>query len=200
MDSHLPESLSRFFNLVFLTHLFWLCACDAPSKVGWFYFHSLAPNIEALSCKDVPALRTFLVTVGVDAELCFMRALGYMLAKWLILNEMRMGLQTLTPAQNFGFSFATEAHRFWVLNGYSPMLGMKFTRSNCQSIQFPAIELKESVLRYALAHHQLEAVIQFEYSVGFYDGFLQVNARVDNMRFHVAKLGFNKRDDMDFAD
>jgi hypothetical protein len=201
MDSHSLESLSRFFNLVFLTRLFWLCACDAPSEVGSFYFHSLlAPNIKALSCKDVPVLRTFLVTVGVDAELCFMRALGYMLAKWLILNEMRVGLQTLTPAQNFGFSYATEAHGFWVLKGYSPVLGMRLTRSNCQSIHLPAIELKDSVLRYALAHQQLEAVIQFEYSVGFYDGFLQVNARVDNMRLHVAKLGFNESDDVDFAD
>jgi hypothetical protein len=44
----------------------------------------------------MPVLRMFLVTVGVDAELCFMRTLGYMLAKWLILNEMRVGLQTLT--------------------------------------------------------------------------------------------------------
>lgn len=201
MDSHSPESLSGFFNLIFLTRLFWLCACEAPSEVGSLYFHSfLAPNIEALSFKHVPVLRTFLVTVGVDAELCFMRALGYMLAKWLILKEMRVGLQALTPAQNLGFSYAAEAHGFWVLKGYSPVLGMKLTHSNDPRIQFPAIEVKESVLRYALAHQQLEAVIQFEYSVGFYDGFLQVNARVDNIRLHVAKLGFNGSDDVGYAD
>jgi hypothetical protein len=193
MDSHSPESLSGFFNLVFLTRLFWLCACDAPSEVGSLYFHSLlAPNIEALSCKHAPVLRTFLATVGVDAELCFMRALGYMSAKWLILKEMSVGLQTLTPPaqNNLGFSYATEAHGFWVLKGYSPVMGMKLTRSNGpRIIRFPAIEMKDSMLRYALAHQQLEAVIQLEYSVGFYDGFLHVNARVDNIRLHVAKLG-----------
>lgn len=201
MDSHSPESLSSFFNLVFLTRLFWLCAYDAPSEVGSLYFHSLlAPNIEALSCTDVPVLRTFLVTVGVDAELYFMRALGYMSAKWLILKEMSVGLQTLTPAQNLGYSYATEAHGFWVLKGYSPVMGMKLTRSNGLRIQFPTIELNNSVLRYALAHQQLEAVIQLEYSVGFYDGFLHVNARVDNIRLHVAKLGFNQSDDVGYAD
>jgi hypothetical protein len=106
--------------------------------------------------------------VGVDTELCFMRTLGYMLAKWLILNEMCMGLQTLTPAQNFGFSYATEAHGFWVLKGYSPVMGMKLTLSNCQSIQFLAIELKEYVLRYTLAHHHLESVIQLDSTMGFF--------------------------------
>jgi hypothetical protein len=206
MDSHSPESLSGFFNLVFLTRLFWLCACDAPSEVGSLYFHSLlAPNIEALSCKHAPVLRTFLATVGVDAELCFMRALGYMSAKWLILKDMSVGLQTLTPPaqNNLGFSYATEAHGFWVLKGYSPVMGMKLTRSNGpRIIRFPAIEMKDSMLRYALAHQQLEAVIQLEYSVGFYDGFLHVNARVDNIRLHVAKLGykFNQSDDVGYAD
>jgi len=86
-----------------------------------------------------------------------------------------------------------------VLKGYSPVMGMKLTLSNCQSIQFLAIELKESVLRYTLAHRHLEAVIRFEYSDGLYNGFLQVNACVDNMRLHVVKLGFNESDDMDFA-
>ena len=202
MDSHSPESLSSFFNLVFITRLFWLCACDAPSEVGSFYFQSLlAPNFEALSCPHVPVLRTFLVSVGVDAELCFMRTLGYMLAKWFIVRELGVGLQTLTPAHsNLGFSYATEAHGFWILKGYAPVLGMNLTRSNAQRFHFPVIEAKESLLRYALAHQQLEAVIQLEYLVGFFDGFIQVTTRVDNIRLHVAKLGFNENDDMDYVE
>ncbi|KAB1208462.1 hypothetical protein CJ030_MR7G022680 [Morella rubra] len=201
MESHSRESFSRFFNLVFLMRLFWLCACDAPSEVGSFYFHSvLAPNTEALSCKHVPVLQKFFITVGVDVELCFMRTLGYMLAKWLILTEVGVGLQTLTSAQNPSFSYATEAHGLWILKGYAPVFGMKLTRSNGRKYLFPAIEAKESVLRYALAHQQLEAVIQLEYSVRFYDGFLQVSTRVDNIRLHLAKLGFNENDDGEYAE
>ncbi|KAK9286313.1 hypothetical protein L1049_014703 [Liquidambar formosana] len=203
MDSHSPESFSSFFNLVFLTRLFWLCVCDAPTEVGSLYFQSLlAPNLEALSCKHAPVMRTFLVSVGVDMELCFMRTLGYMLAKWLILREVGVGLQSLAPlpSHSLGFSYATEAHGLWVLKGYAPVLAMTRTRSNGRNFQFPVIEAKESVLKYALAHQQLEAVIQLEYSVGFYEGHIQVNARVDNLRFHVAKLGFNKNDDMDYVD
>ncbi|KAK6253479.1 hypothetical protein QUC31_015199 [Theobroma cacao] len=202
MESHSPDSFSRFFNLVFLTRLFWLCACDAPSEVGSFYFQSiLGPNIEALTCKEAPVLRTFLVSVGVDTELCFMRTLGYILAKWIILREVSVGLQTLTPLprQHLGISYATEAHGFWTLKGYAPVNAMKLTHSSNQKSIFPAIGAKESLLRYALAHQQLEAVIQLEYSVGFYDGYIQVNACVDNLRFHVAKLGFRKKeDDMDY--
>ncbi|XVE93453.1 hypothetical protein REPUB_Repub01dG0194000 [Reevesia pubescens] len=204
MESHSPDSFSSFFNLVFLMRLFWLCACDAPSEVGSFYFQSLlGPNIEALTCKQAPVLRTFLVSVGVDTELCFMRSLGYMLAKWIILREVSVGLQTLTPLprQHLGISYATEAHGFWTLKGYAPVNAMKLMHSTDQRSTFPAIGAKESLLRYALAHQQLEAVIQLEYSVGFYDGYIQVNARIDNLRFHVAKLGSSKKeDDMDYFD
>ncbi|XWS39898.1 hypothetical protein CRYUN_Cryun18bG0094100 [Craigia yunnanensis] len=201
MESHSPDSFSSFFNLAFLTRLFWLCACDSPSEVGSFYFQSLlGPNIESLTCKQAPVLRTFLVSVGVDTELCFMRTLGYMLAKWIILREVSVGLQTLTPlVQQLGISYATEAHGFWTLKGYAPVNAMKLTHSSDQRSKVPVIGAKESLLRYALAHQQLEAVIRLEYSVEFYDGYIQVNARVDNLCFHVAKLGFSKKeDDMDY--
>ncbi|OMO63315.1 hypothetical protein COLO4_32575 [Corchorus olitorius] len=203
MESHSPDSFSSFFNLVFLTRLFWLCACDAPSEVGSFYFQSLlGPNIEALTCKEAPVLRAFLVSSGVDTELCFMRTLGYMLAKWIMLREVTVGLQALTPLsgrQQFGTSYSKEAHGFWTLKGFAPVNAMKLTHSSDQRGKFPVIGAKESLLRYALAHQQLEAVIQLEYSVEFQDGYIQVNARVNNLRFHVAKLGFSKKeDDMDY--
>uniref|UniRef100_A0A2P2QLT2 Uncharacterized protein MANES_17G116700 n=1 Tax=Rhizophora mucronata TaxID=61149 RepID=A0A2P2QLT2_RHIMU len=200
MDSHSRESFSGFFTLVFFTRLFWLCACDAPSEVGSLYFESLlGPSLEALSCKHAPVLRTFLITVGVDAELCFMRTLGYMLTKWLILREVGVGLQTLAilPGQHAGFSYAMEAHGFWVLKAFAPMLAMKPLSSSGSKV--PVLEAQNSVLKYALAHQQLEATIQLEYSVEFNEGYLQVNARVDNLRFHVAKLGFNQNDDVDYA-
>ncbi|KAJ0025214.1 hypothetical protein Pint_07713 [Pistacia integerrima] len=205
MDSHSPESFSSFFNLVFLTRLFWLCVFDAPSEVGSLYFNSiLGPNLEALTNKHAPVLRTFLQSVGVDAELCFMRTLGYILAKWLILREMGVGLQTSTPLPNQhpGFAYATEAQGFWILKGYAPISAMKQTHSNGNKYngKFPIMEAKESVLRYVLAHQQLEAVLQLEYSVEFYDGYIQVNARVDNLRFHVAELGFNKNEEVEYAD
>lgn len=203
MDSHSPESFCSFFRLVFITRLFWLCACDAPSEVGSLFFRSLlAPNIEALSCKNAPVLKTFLITVGIDMELCFMRTIGYMLAKWYILKEVGVGLQTLTPqaSENLGISYATESHGLWILKGYAPVPAMKLTRSNVEKCQFPIMEARDSVLKYALAHQQLEVVIQLEYSVGFYAGYIQVDARVDNLRLHVVKLGYNKNDEVDYGE
>lgn len=205
LDSHSSESLSSFFSLIFLARLFWLCVFDAPSEVGSFYFHSLLyPNLKTFTTSmQVPILRTFLILVGVDVELCLMRTIGYMLAKWFLVREVGAGLQSLTPlpSENLGFSYATESHGLWVMKGYSPIWAMTRTGgANGQKNQFNIIEAKESVLRYALAHHQLEAVIQLEYSVKFNDGFILVNARIDNLRFNMAKLGFHKTDDDVYAD
>lgn len=151
------------------------------------------------SNSHAPVLRNFLVSVGVDTELCFMRTLGYIIAKWCILREVSVGLQALVPmmtsCQTPGFSYAAESHGAWVLKGYAPMMVMKLVRTNGQKSQIPRVDPKESILKYALAHQQLEALVQLEYSVVFHEGFIHVRARVDNIRLHVAKLGFNNQND-----
>lgn len=181
IDSHAPESLSGFFNLLFIKRLFWLCCFDAPGEVGSFYFHSLlAPYIEALEWNHAPILNKFLASVGADAEVRFTRSLGYILAKWLILREVGgAGLKTLAmPAQRNGrfiLSYATEAHGLWILKGYAPIQAMKVINSSDLLKKFPVTEAKDSVLKYVLAHQQLEAVIQMEYSVKFCEGYIQVS-------------------------
>ncbi|CAA2997262.1 Hypothetical predicted protein [Olea europaea subsp. europaea] len=73
---------------------------------------------------------------------------------------------------------------------------MQSSNNDRKNYQSPAIiEGKESVLKNALAHKQLGAVFQLEYSVGFNDGFIQVKAHIDNLRFDVVKLGFMKNDE-----
>lgn len=200
LDSYSPESFSSFFDLIFLMHLFWLCAWDAPSEVGSFYFRSLlAPNIDAFTCKHAPVLRSFFIAIGADVEHCFMRNLGYILAKWLILRDVEAGIHNLShlPSKNLGFFYAMEAHGLWALKGYAPVKSMNCVQScQGQNSNFPfAIQATESLLKYALAHQQLEAVIQLEYTVGFHENYVQVNARVDNLRLHVVKLGFKKDKD-----
>lgn len=199
LDSHSPESFSTFFNLIFLTRLFWACACDAPSDVGSFFFRSLlAPNIDTFSCRHAPVLRNFFLAAGTDVELCFVRTAGYMLAKWLILRDVEAGLRPPAPlpSKNIGFSYAVESHGLWALKGYAPVNSMQCMQSQGQNRLFPAvIDAKECLLKYALAHQQLEAVIQLEYSVGFHENYIHVSARVDNLRIHVAKLGFKRNDE-----
>ncbi|CAL1358360.1 unnamed protein product [Linum trigynum] len=196
LDTHSPESFSSFFNLVLLTRLFWACACDAPSEVGSFYLDSLlCPNIDSLLTASKPVLAKFLVAVGADAELCFVRTLGYMLAKWLIYREVAAGagLRTLVPPPLLpaGFSYGVEAYGYWTLKGYAPIPAMRLSGEPKPFLLEPN-EL--SLLKYALAHQQLEAVIQLHYSVAFHEAYVQVSARVDNLRFHVAKLRFSSDD------
>ncbi|CAA0807438.1 Unknown protein [Striga hermonthica] len=84
LDSHLPDSFSSFFTLIFLTRLFWLCACDSPPEFGSLYFHSLlSPNLALFSCRHAPVLTNFFLSAGADVELCLARSFGYVLAKWL---------------------------------------------------------------------------------------------------------------------
>ena len=201
LESHSSESISNFFDVVLLMRLFWLCVCNAPPEVGSMYFHTLlAPNLELFSCSQAPVLRNFFVSVGVDLEMCFMRTFGYMTAKLLILKELGVGLQMVTPLpfRNLGFSYAVESHGLWIMKSYAAVSAMRLTRRNKQIGRFSGLNPQEAVLKYALAHQQLEAVMQLEYSVKFSDGFIQVGARVDNLRFHIAKLGFNKNEDDDF--
>ncbi|KAK9690947.1 hypothetical protein RND81_09G165700 [Saponaria officinalis] len=192
LQTHSPESISDFFNVVLLTRLFWLCACDAPSDVGSFYMQNiLGPNLDLLSrASHVPMVKAFMTSVGVDAELCIARAVGYMLAKWLIVREMRVGLASLLPLpNNLGISYACESCGLWMLKGYAPVWAMQRTRSSDLNKGYPFVEAKESALRYGLAHQQLEVHIQLEYKVVFYEGYIQVCTRVDNIRIHVTKLG-----------
>ncbi|CAH8319326.1 unnamed protein product [Eruca vesicaria subsp. sativa] len=203
MDSHSPESFSSVFNLILITRLFWLCVFDAPSEVGSFFFqHLLGSQVESLTCQHAPVLRTFLVSVGVDAELCIVRAASYVISKWMISKEVglgNLGLKQITsplPHQSFGFSYATEAHGLWSLKGYFPILSMNLANNN-KIIKFRIVEPKEAVLRYALSHQHAEVIVQFEYSVTFHENYIKVNARVDNIRIHVSNLGFNKRRGME---
>ncbi|GJS23640.1 hypothetical protein Tco_0452272 [Tanacetum coccineum] len=172
--------------------LFWLCACDAPSEVGSVYFDSmLAPNLEAFSSAHAPVLRAFCVASGIDVELSIMRTFGYMLTKCLMLKEVGVGLQLLTPSCNVGFSYAAETHGLWVLKGYAPLMAMARCCSKVNDAH-SLFESKESVLKYALAHQQVEVLVQLEYSVEFKENYIKVHARIDNIRVHVAKVGFNK--------
>ncbi|QCD78425.1 hypothetical protein DEO72_LG1g2058 [Vigna unguiculata] len=116
-----------------------------------------------------------------------MRTLGYITTKLHMIKELSVGLgfKTLVPSPRF--SYATEARGLWILKGYSLVMNMKLVRSNAQKSQFCGIDAKESIPRYALAHHQLEAHVQIEYTVGFCKGFIQVRARLDNTRLELTK-------------
>lgn len=186
-----------FFELVFLCRLFWLCACDSPADVGYVYVQAMNPGlVRALDCKQV--MGEFLISAGADWEVYFMRSLGYMLAKWCILRELSPS-ESGCAGLGFGsFSYAAESHGLWVLRGYAPVLAMERTHHHHQGQPegYAALEAKESLLRYALAHQQLEVVLQLEYSVCCREGdrFLRVGIRVDNLRLHVARLAFARRD------
>eukprot|EP00268_Persea_americana_P017139 TRINITY_DN18206_c0_g1_i1.p1 TRINITY_DN18206_c0_g1~~TRINITY_DN18206_c0_g1_i1.p1 ORF type:complete len:526 (+),score=21.17 TRINITY_DN18206_c0_g1_i1:299-1876(+) len=186
-----PEpAFSRFFNLVLLCRLFWLCISDAPAEAGLLFFQALAPSLHTfLQCK--PAMSAFMAAVGADGELLFMRTLGYMLAKWFILREVReVSPSPVTDNRHLGLSYASESHGLLLLKGYAPVASMSRAGVNGARDYSGIFDAKESVLKYALAHQQLEAVIQLEYSAAYHAGFIRVGVRLDNLRIHVTRLGF----------
>lgn len=178
--------------LVLTCRLFWLCAVDAPAEAGFLFFRSVGPQAlgQALDCR--PALRGLLSAVGPDWEERFMRSLGYVITKWCVLQELQQEptgpmVPRLCPC------YATSAHGLWILKGYAPISAMARISGAVTGGQRFAI--KDSVLQYALAHQQLEAVIQMEYKVTVNDPrYIRVSTRVDNIRLHVVRLGLGKND------
>ncbi|KAK1276919.1 hypothetical protein QJS04_geneDACA001675 [Acorus gramineus] len=184
------RGFSGFFDLVLLSHLFWLCACDAPSEVGSLFFQALSANLEATTAHCGAAMRDFLVSAGADVEAGFMRAVGYMLAKWCMLRD----LQNCPRPDQLGFAYAAETHGLLALRGYAPVTAMpRVDQRPARAANLETyLKASESLLRYALAHQQLEAVIQLEYSITAHERFIKVSVRVDNLRFHVVRLGYGK--------
>jgi hypothetical protein len=202
------DAFAAFFSLSLLLRLFWLCALDAPADAGYLFFRDLGTGIERSLGACRPALAAFLRFVGPDVEERFMRSLGYMLAKWCLLREMRAAAGSEVPRRRRAIpaaclSYAAEAHGLWVLRGYAPVLAMaRVTAAASTSMTASPHEApEEPALRYGLVHQQLEAVVQLEYAVRVRDGrFLAVSVRVDNVRVRAARLVFGKDDDEDAGD
>ncbi|KAG9440389.1 hypothetical protein H6P81_020554 [Aristolochia fimbriata] len=188
------QYLSQVYNLAFLGRLFWLCVFDTPSEVGSLYFQLLSSNINSLSCNSAKK-STFLRSIGCDGELYLMRSLGYISSKWLILRELQSVPFRPPPSPPLGFSYAKSSHGLLILKAYTPVLSMDRTCYNEQQDPYARIEAKESLLKYALGHQQLEAVVQFEYAVSSFQDYVKVRLRVDNIRLHVNRLGFRHDED-----
>ncbi|KAJ4762815.1 neuronal PAS domain protein [Rhynchospora pubera] len=199
--SRLVENLeeneaSSFFSLTLLLRLFWLCTIDAPAEAGYLFFSALAENVyRALSCTGV--FSNFLLAVGPDVEQRYMRSLGYMLSKWCLLRDIQAGsMLNAEPVPAACLSYATTVHGLFVHKAYAPVLAMARLRASETNMDELVGEPKESALRYALAHQQLELVVQLDYNICMQDPrFIRVDIHVDSLRFHVVRLGYNRQDD-----
>ncbi|OAY67615.1 hypothetical protein ACMD2_05216 [Ananas comosus] len=220
------EQGAAFMELALLLRLFWLCAADAPADAGFLFFRALGPSLERAPRRCARALGAFLRAAGPDLEERCARSLGYMLAKWCLLRRLQFGLGEeegegegdspspsspsplpLPPARPRRrrrrgcccFAYAAEAHGLWLLRGFAPVPAMARVRG-CSTAEeaAPPHDAKDAALRYALAHQQLEAAVQLEYSVSMRDPrFILVGVRVVNIRVHVARLGCGTRGDHD---
>lgn len=189
------EQLSKFMNFIILGHLFWKCVFDVLAEVGLFYFQLLSSNLNYLH--DIqPLMITLLTSLGAECELYLMRSFGYMLAKLWILKEINPSELDAFPnssPSSLSFSYAMDSHGLLLLKGYAPVQSM--TRASFNGEQLPIYDAKESLLRYALGHQLLEAVVQYEYTISYTEHCIQVCIRLDNIRIHVTRLGFNRYDD-----
>ncbi|KAG6470864.1 hypothetical protein ZIOFF_071944 [Zingiber officinale] len=155
-------------------------------------------------CGRSSASETFLPSIGEGHCVQGLLSVNIMSAKE---NLRRRAQLSTTPAAIDGRrvggggpagccpSYAAERHGLWVLKGFAPVPAMaRYGGSTSTGGQ--SLEAKDSVLRYALAHQQLEAVVQLEYTVCLRDPrFIRVSVRVDNVRLHVVRLRFGRRKD-----
>ncbi|CAN6482441.1 unnamed protein product [Victoria cruziana] len=185
--SYSAESLYHFLDFIFTCRFFWLCLCNAPSEIGSLFFRKFSSKLVSSSCKRI--LKAFLTSVGADSELKFMRSLSYIYTKLLILKNF----DTKSKEPKLGIyssSYVNASCDFLVFKGYSPLLAMNQEWSNEYKPGL-LLDTAESVLRYTLAHQQLETVVQFEHSVHRLDNYVKVDFRIDNIRINVSQLRFN---------
>ncbi|KAI0493217.1 hypothetical protein KFK09_027493 [Dendrobium nobile] len=187
----------NLLSLALLCRLFWLCAGESSADAGFLFFRSFDAALEyALDCRR--SLRGFLFAAGADREERFMRSVGYVLAKWCILREFSASTDMRRLPVGCFPAYAAEVHGLWIMKGYCPVPAMARSSGDGPSATLgsPKINLKEATTRYALAHQQLELVVQLEYSIcGRDPRFLKIALRVDNIRLHMARLAYGKRDD-----
>ncbi|KAG6469128.1 hypothetical protein ZIOFF_073826 [Zingiber officinale] len=196
--------LADRYGVRILVKLRWVEMLGGPAASGEFVYSGLRAKMISGSSAGRPCLCVLFVrghveeeerlhrtTSRLHAEGRLMRSLGYMLCKWCILRELQGGGGPAGCCP----SYAAERHGLWVLKGFAPVPAMARYGTSA-STGGQSLEAKDSVLRYALAHQQLEAVVQLEYTVCLRDPrFIRVSVRVDNVRLHVVRLRFGRRKD-----
>ncbi|CAN8264422.1 unnamed protein product [Cochlearia groenlandica] len=174
-DSSMINGLENIFNIVILTLSFVVCVYEAPLYLRENCINTLKNYLVTSRARQ--ATVSLMKLLGSNLEEQWMRSVNLAITNWI--TERRCCQSTKTTTTPL-FSYAVSAYGLWKVQLYCPIEAMEVERSSNP--------LSDSRLSFSLKFNQLEGVMQFNHRVVVRDNWIDVEVKIDNIRYDVIKL------------
>ncbi|KAL8102795.1 uncharacterized protein LOC141676689 [Apium graveolens] len=166
-------NFKEMFNFSFLTLSFLICIYEAPSDLRSECLHKLK---DQYACER--EVSKFLMRIlGSNIEEQWMRAVNLAITNWIVeVKATKNALKTPSPL----FSYGNSTFGMWKVQLYCPLIAMDLEKSSNPS--------PEEKLVFSMNYHQVEGVIQLNHRVIIRESWIEVIAKVDNIRCDIVKL------------
>lgn len=163
------NNLKEIFNLSFLSLTFIVCIYEAPTDIRAACLEKLK---DQLACPRSRAVSKVLMRLlGSNTEEQWMRSMN--LAITNCISELKAAKVAMrTPCSLFSYSLSTFG--LWKVQLYCPVIAMDVDKASGTS--------PDESLLFSLNYHQLEGVIQLNYSVDIQEKWIEVMINTDNIR------------------
>ncbi|CDP13959.1 unnamed protein product [Coffea canephora] len=173
IDSSL--NLKDIFNFSFLSLTFLICIYEAPSDIRSECLSTLKNQFSCPRSRDVS--RMLMRVLGSNVEEQWMRSINLAITNWIVeLQASSHSLKAPSPL----YSYSNSAFGLWKVQLYCPVIAMDVETSSNPS--------PDDRLLFSLNYHQLEGVIQLNYSVIVREKWIEVLVNTDNIRCDVIRL------------
>ncbi|KAL1290179.1 uncharacterized protein [Arachis hypogaea] len=171
-------NFSEIFNVSFFTLSFLVSIYEAPANLRSGSIQTLKGYLT--SNQQSEASNLLMKLLGSNLEEQWMRSVNLGVTNWI--GEMQETVKEKImrmPCSLFSHWFST--YGLWKVQLYCPVIVMDIESSSKS-------HLPNEKLQFSLKYHQLQGVIQFNYSVSIKDKWVEIVANIDNIRCDVMKL------------
>lgn len=165
-------NFKEMFNFSFLTLSFLICIYEAPTDLRSECLHKLK---DQYACEQSREVSKFLMRLlGSNIEEQWMRAVNLAITNWIVeVKATNNALKTPSPL----FSYGNSTFGMWKVQLYCPLIAMDLEKSSSPS--------PEEKLVFSMNYHQVEGVIQLNHRVIIRESWIEVIAKVDNIRYNI---------------
>lgn len=165
-------NFKEMFNFSFLTLSFLVCIYEAPTDLRSKCLHKLKDQYASEQSREVS--KFLMRLLGSNIEEQWMRAVNLAITNWIV--EVKATNNALKTPSSL-FSYGNSTFGMWKVQLYCPLIAMDLEKSSSPS--------PEEKLVFSLNYHQVEGVIQLNHRVIIRESWIEVRAKVDNIRYHM---------------
>ncbi|KAL1806208.1 hypothetical protein ACET3Z_029276 [Daucus carota] len=168
-------NFKEIFNFSFLTLSFLICIYEAPTDLRSECLHRLKDQYACEQSRE--ASKLLMRLLGSNVEEQWMRAVNLAITNWIVEVQAK---NTALKTPSSLFSYGNSTFGMWKVQLYCPVIAMDLEKSSNPS--------PDEKVVFSLNYHQVEGVIQLNHRVIVRDSWIEVIARVDNIRCDIVKL------------